>query len=212
MKCSAYISYRTVPYHIYSIQLLIHSLVSNQLLDGGHDSSALCCCWHTLLVSWLGALCVSSLTSQLLHSETDTGNHALLGLTDPYTGIVELLVGLLISVGVSNLTLKVITVGSLELTKSVPVSPLGISINIHLDDSVLDGLSNLRIGGSGSSVHDKEDGSLKVRSNLLLGVFLVGQKLLGREGYIAGLVNSVNISKGGSDGKHGSNFGKGLVD
>lgn len=102
-----------------AMHLISYQLLGNQVLDGGHDSSLLAL-WQTLLVSWLGALFVSSLASQLLHADTDTGNHGLLGLTDPYTGIVILLVGLFVSVGVSNLCLKVIAIGSLELTKSVP--------------------------------------------------------------------------------------------
>ena len=46
--------------------------------------------------------------AEILASLLDAGNHDLLGLTDPDTGIVNLLVGLVGALGVSNLSLEVI--------------------------------------------------------------------------------------------------------
>lgn len=77
-------------------------------------------------------------TAQLFHTKTNPSNHAFLGLANPITWIVVLLVGSIGSFGVANLLLEIITFISLELPQSVPVCPLGIRVNIHLDNTCSD--------------------------------------------------------------------------
>mmetsp|Transcript_22653 Transcript_22653/g.34847 ORF Transcript_22653/g.34847 Transcript_22653/m.34847 type:complete len:380 (-) Transcript_22653:167-1306(-) len=149
--------------------------------------------------------------TKLLHTLTDANNHCLLSLANPYTRIVELLVWLVGTVGVSDLSLQEIVVGSLELPQTIPVCPLSISINIHLNHSVRDGKLNLLISGSRSSVHNQENGLLQRRADLLLGVSLVVSKLLGRKLDISRLVHTMHITESGGDTEHVTNLGQSFV-
>ena len=99
----------------------------------------------------------------------------------------------------------------LEGTKTVPVGPLSVGVDVHLDNAGLDGGLDLLVGGSGSSVHDEVDGLVILAANLLLCVGLVLEKPLGAEHDIAGLVDAVDVAKGGSDREHGSDLGQSLV-
>ena len=60
-----------------------------------------------------------------------------------------------------------------KLAQTIPVGPLGVGVNVHLDDTVLDGGGDLFVGGAGATVHDKEEGLVVVAAELLLGVGLV---------------------------------------
>mmetsp|Transcript_60308 Transcript_60308/g.148003 ORF Transcript_60308/g.148003 Transcript_60308/m.148003 type:complete len:219 (+) Transcript_60308:134-790(+) len=133
-----------------------------------------------LRVSWL-VLCrgVRSSSRQLFHTDHDTLAHRFLCLTDPNTWVVELLVGLVRPVGVTDLSLKVRVLVLLEGTETVPVRPLGVSIDVHLDDAVHDGGTDLLVGRTGSTVHDQEDGFFQRRVQHLLGVGLVLTELFG---------------------------------
>ena len=53
-------------------------------------------------------------------------------------GVIELLVGFVSAVGVANLALQVALFCLVEVKKARPVSPLSVSVNVHLDDTVLD--------------------------------------------------------------------------
>lgn len=160
-------------------------------------------CWH------LGR--VRSNRMKLLHGNTATLDHFLLGCTDPNTGVIELLVGLVGSGGVANLALKVIVLGSFELTKAIPVGPLSVGVNVHLDNTVPDSLGNFLICRTGSAVHNEENGLVTVDAELFLGVSLVLSEARGLESDIARLVDTVDISESGGNGEHGSNFGELLV-
>jgi hypothetical protein len=155
---------------------------------------------------------VGALGSELLEGNLDTGDHALFGLADPDTRIVELLVGLVGARGVTNLSLQKITLILFKSTESIPVGPLSVGINVHLDDTVLNGRLNLVVGRAGSSVHDQVDGLVERRVEHLLGVSLMLAELLGREGDVTGLVDTVHVTKGGGNGEHVANLGKGRVD
>ena len=81
----------------------------------------------------LGLIGIS--TAQFFHTKTNPVNHAFLGLADPITRIIVLLVGSIGSFGIANLLLKIIAFIGLELPQSIPVCPLGIRVNIHLDNT-----------------------------------------------------------------------------
>ena len=155
---------------------------------------------------------VRLLRAELLHGNTDTLAHGLLGLATPDTGIVKLLVGLVGASGVADLSLEVVVLLLLKGTETVPVGPLGVGINVHLDHAGLDGGLDLLIGGSGSTVHDEVDGLVVLAANLLLSVGLVLEEPLGAKDDVAGLVDAVDVAEGGSDREHGSDLGQGLVD
>ena len=61
-------------------------------------------------------------------------------------------------------------------------------------------------------MHDQENGLGGFASKLFLGIFLVLSKASWLKGHISWLVDTVDISKGGSDGKHVANLGQPLVD
>ena len=56
------------------------------------------------------------------------------------------------------LSLEVSLVLLVESPESVPVGPLGVGVDVHLDDSVGDGLADLLLGGAGAAVHHQEGG------------------------------------------------------
>ena len=154
---------------------------------------------------------VGILGVELLDGNFASLNHGLLGLAKPDTGVVELLVGLVGASGVANLPLEVVVLVSLERTKAVPVGPLSVGIDVHLDDTILDGGGNLLVGGARSTVHDEVDGLLLVGAELLLGEGLVLAKSLGLERDIAGLVDAMDVAERGGDGEHVADLGEGLV-
>lgn len=65
---------------------------------------------------------------ELLKSLLDTGSHGLLTLTNPDARIVLLLVGLVSTLGVTNLGAQVVNVVSDEVTDTGKVSPLEIRV------------------------------------------------------------------------------------
>ena len=94
-------------------------------------------------------------------------------------------------------------------TDSIPESPLGIGINVHLNDTGLDGVLDVIDRGTRTSVEDKEHRLVFISSELLTDVFLGVVKDLGLQFNISWGVNSVNISErsGASEGSIG-NLGK----
>lgn len=74
--------------------------------------------------------------AKMLASFLDTLDHGLLTLTDKDTGIVVLLVGLVGTLGVTNLGSEVLLLGVEVISESAKVGPLGVGIDIHLDDTV----------------------------------------------------------------------------
>ena len=158
----------------------------------------------------LGFVC--ALTVKLVHRNAATFNHRFLCFADPHTGIIKFLVGLIRTVRVSNLTLQVVMLFLFKCTQSVPVGPLGVGINVHLHDTIFNSTLDLIVGRTGSTVHDQEDGLVRLRSQLLLGISLVLSKPFGLEGDISWLVDSMDISKGSGDREHVSNFGESVID
>jgi len=79
---------------------------------------------------------------QFLECELETISHAGLSRADPYARIVEFLVWLVSAFGVTALALQVAFVLDVELANAIPLSPLGIRVDVHLDDTVADGLGD----------------------------------------------------------------------
>lgn len=141
-------------------------------------------------------------TLQIFGSLDQTGGHGFFCGTKGDTRIVVFLVRLVISVRVSNLALEVVVVLGFVSTDSVPECPLGISIDVHLDDSGLDGVLDVVDRGARSTVEDE------FHFLLVTALELFGEVLLGiveddrLEVNVSRSVNSVDVSErsGASEG------------
>lgn len=131
----------------------------------------------------------------------EAGGHGLLSGAEGHAGIVVLLVGNVLALGVADLALEVIAVGGLVLTDSVPEGPLGVGVNVHLDDTVSNRLLDLVNGGAGSAVEDELHGLVLVAAKLLLDVSLGVVEDLGGKVDISGSVDTVDVAEGGSAGE-----------
>ena len=128
-------------------------------------------------------------------------SHGLLSCPEHHPRVVVLLVRLVVSLRVSDLTLEVVVVLGLVSADTIPESPLGIGINIHLDNTGTNGVLDVLNRRSGSSVEDKLHRLVAVRANLLLDVLLRVVKDDRLEVDISRSVNSVNISERGGAGE-----------
>mmetsp|Transcript_16018 Transcript_16018/g.36590 ORF Transcript_16018/g.36590 Transcript_16018/m.36590 type:complete len:354 (+) Transcript_16018:1312-2373(+) len=150
---------------------------------------------------------------QILEGLPEALNGRFLRLAQPNTRVIELLVGLVRSFRVSNLSLQVIVLLLLKLADTIPAGPLDVGIDVHLDDSVLDSGVNLVLLRPGPTVEHKVDRLVLLALQLLLDVLLGVAEDVGPELNISRLVHSVNVSEGGRDGEHGVGDGsQGLVD
>mmetsp|Transcript_63100 Transcript_63100/g.173183 ORF Transcript_63100/g.173183 Transcript_63100/m.173183 type:complete len:408 (-) Transcript_63100:327-1550(-) len=149
---------------------------------------------------------------ELLERDADTLDHRLLGLADPLTRIVVLLVRLVGALRVADLALQVIAALGLERAEAVPVRPLGVRVNVHLDHTVRHRLLDLVVGGARATVHDKEDRLVGGAAELGLGVSLVLAELLRGELDVARLVHAVHVTKGSGDREGLADRGERLVD
>lgn len=93
-------------------------------------------------------------------AQVDTGlldslDESLLTLPNPDSGVVLLLVGLVGTFRVTNLSHEVVLLLEDEVTDTAEVSPLGVSVNVHLNDAVDNSLSDLFLARTGTTVEDK---------------------------------------------------------
>jgi hypothetical protein len=106
-------------------------------------------------------------------------------LANPHTGIIELLVRFVIAFRIPDLSLQIVTIFRFKCPQSVPVGPLCISINIHLNDTILDCRGNFFIGRSTTAMHDQENGLVRVGTNLVLDECLMLTKTLRLQTHVA---------------------------
>lgn len=149
---------------------------------------------------------------EVLKGLLDTLAHGLLTLANPVAGIEELLVGLVSTIGVTDLLHEVVLVLEDEVTDTGQVGVLHVSVDVDLDDTVADGLLELGLGGAGATVEDKEDGLVGGRAGLLLDVLLVLGEELGVELDVAGLVDTVDIAEASGNREVGADGSKGVLD
>ena len=143
--------------------------------------------------------------SKHYHRQPGTFRHALFRLANPHTRVIVLLVWCILRLGISNLSLKVVVIGGNEFAHSVPVRPLGIGVDVHLDSAGVDGSMDFLVSRSRTSVHHEEDRFVGVASVTELGlrVVLVLRKALRREFHVSWLV--LSIGRGDKEeGKCGS--------
>ena len=72
----------------------------------------------------------------------------------------------------THLPLQVGPVLGLILAHSIPVSPLGVSVNVHLHDTIVDRLADLSAAGATAAMEDEEDGLVLGGAGLGLDVLL----------------------------------------
>mmetsp|Transcript_26770 Transcript_26770/g.56048 ORF Transcript_26770/g.56048 Transcript_26770/m.56048 type:complete len:442 (+) Transcript_26770:87-1412(+) len=142
---------------------------------------------------------------QVLGGLAQTVSHGFFSGAEHHTRIVVLLVGLVVTIGVSDLSLQVFTVFGFVSADTVPVGPLGVGINVHLDDTGFNGVLDIFDGRSRTSVENKEHGLVFVASELFLHVSLGVVENDGLEINVSRGVDTVDVSEG-SGASEGSTF------
>ena len=107
-----------------------------------------CCCY---LLKYVDAI-------EVLGGLDEPVPHGLLSRPECHPWVVVLLVRDVGTVRVSDLALEVVVVLGLVLSDSVPISPLGVGIDVHLDYTGLDGVLDVVDGTSAASVEDELHG------------------------------------------------------
>lgn len=167
---------------------------------------------------------------EVLKTLGNTDRHGLLTLTNPDYGtlvsiqllagrwscltswVEVLLVWLILSVWVADLLADVVLLRQDVVADAGKVSVLQIGIEVDLDDTVADGIGELLLGGTGSTVEDKEDWLVLLGSDRLLDVLLVLAEELWVELDVSWLVDTVDVSETSGDGEVWGDWGESLVD
>jgi len=149
---------------------------------------------------------------EVLKGLLDTNAHGLLTLANPDAGVEELLVGLVSTLGVTDLLEEVVLLVEDEVTDTGQVSVLHVSVDVDLDDTVADGFLELGLGRARATVEDEEDGLVRLGAQLLGNVLLVLGEELGVQLDVAGLVDSVDVTEASGDGEVGGDGTEGLLD
>lgn len=80
-----------------------------------------------------------------------------------------------------NLSLEVAALGLNVVPDTREVGPLHVSVEVDLDDTVRDGLTEVIDGATATAVEDEEDGLVVLGASLLLDVCLVLLQELGAD-------------------------------
>lgn len=123
-----------------------------------------------------------------------------------------LLVWLVGTVWVADLGGEVVLLADHVVADTLGVSVLEISVEVDLDDTVGDGVEVLLLGGTGTTVEDKENWLLVLGAGLLNDVLLVLAQKLWVKLDVAWLVDTVNVTETSGDGEVWGDLGEGLVD
>jgi hypothetical protein len=132
---------------------------------------------------------------------------------DCLTSWVEvLLVWLILSVWVADLLHDVVLLLQDVVTDTGEVGVLQIGIEVDLDDTVADGVGELLLRRTGSTVEDEEDWLVLLGSDGILNMLLVLAKELWVELDVSWLVDTVDVSETSGDGEVWGDWGESLVD
>ena len=132
---------------------------------------------------------------QVFGGLAETFGHGNFTFTEHHTRIVVLLVRLVVTFWVTDLSLEVVVVFGFVLADTVPVGPLGVGIDVHLNNTGFDGVSDVFNRGTRTTVEDEEH-RLVFTSKLFLHVLLGVVKDDGTELDISWGVNTVDVSEG----------------
>lgn len=130
---------------------------------------------------------------EVLERSSHTHGHGLLTLTNPHTGVEELLVGLVLTIGVADMRHQVVLLADHVVADTAHVGKLHVGVQIDLDDTQLDGLEVLVLAGAGTTVEDKVDGLVLLLGQLLLNVGLVLAQQLRVQLDVARLVHTCDL-------------------
>lgn len=108
-----------------------------------------------LLPLFLLPILVPVLVAQVDTGLLDSLDKSLFTFPYPDSGVVLLLVGLVGALRVTNLSHEVVLLLEDEVTDTAEVSPLGVGVNVHLNDTVDNSLSDLILGRTGTTVEDE---------------------------------------------------------
>lgn len=98
---------------------------------------------------------VSVLVAEIDTGLSDTLAKGLFTLSNPDSGVVKLLVGLVGAFGVTDLRLEIVLFVDDKVANTLEVGELGVCVDVHLDDTVDDGRADLVLGRTGSTVEDQ---------------------------------------------------------
>merc|ERR1712137_682991 len=133
---------------------------------------------------------------QILHGLHQAVCHGFFTSTESHAWVVVLLVGLLSTLWVANLGLEVVHVLLLVLVHAIPEGPLGVSVNVHLDHTCLDGILDVFSGGTRSTVEDEGHWLVALTAQLLLDVLLGVVKDHWLQGHVSRSVDTVHVAEG----------------
>jgi len=150
--------------------------------------------------------------AKIYASNLDTLGEGLLALTDPDTWVVPLLVGLIETIGVTDLCLDVRLLVLHEVPDTNEVRELGVSIDVHLYDAALDGSLDFVLLRARSTVEHKVQRLLDLATELLRRISLVLGEQLRLQLDVSGLVHTVDVSERSGDAEVRADGGQGLVD
>ena len=159
--------------------------------------------YSNIIVTRTGCLVEDIGAQQVVGGLDKTGSHGFLTGTEGHTGIVVLLVGLVVTFGVSDLLLKVRAVLGFVIADTFPESPLGVGVNVHLDDTGFNGVTDVFNRRSRTTVEDKVHGLGVISSKLFLNVLLGVVEDFRLQVNISRSVDTVHVSERGSASEPG---------
>mmetsp|Transcript_39137 Transcript_39137/g.103914 ORF Transcript_39137/g.103914 Transcript_39137/m.103914 type:complete len:228 (+) Transcript_39137:352-1035(+) len=140
-------------------------------------------------------ICVPEVDTAFPH----TVHHGQLSLSQPLSRVVMTLVGLVSTVRVSNLCLKVPLLLLVEILDSLPICPLGVSVHVHFHNASAQSGHDVVLLRTRSAVEYEEE---RIFSTNLLGrVFLEGFQQLRLQLHVSSLVHTVDVAEGCSNGE-----------
>jgi len=133
--------------------------------------------------------------AKVLACDFDTLRERLFTFTDPDTRVIELLVRLVGAFWVANLGKEVILLLEDEVPNTSKICELGVSVYVHLDNTMVNGSLDFLLGRARATMEDEEKWLLILSADLALGIRLVFGKKFGVQLYVTRFVNTVHVSK-----------------
>lgn len=141
-----------------------------------------------------------------------TLRHSFLALTNPNARIVLLLVRLVRALGVANLGHQVVLLVENKVTDTLKIGELSVSVNVHLNDTIVHSSIDLLLLRARATVEDQENRVFLVSLELVAHIVLVHLQELRAQHHIAGLVHTVDIAESSSNAEVGGDLAERLVD
>ena len=134
-------------------------------------------------------------TLQILGGLDKTVSHGGFTLSERHAWIVVLLVGLVVAFRVADLALEVVVVLCFVCADTVPEGPLCVGIDVHLDDTSINGILDIFNRRTRTTVEDEEHRLVVVSAELFGDVLLRVVQNDWLEVDVAGSVDTVDVSE-----------------